>query len=426
MMKNLSIICFILLIVFLSAVYLPMIYRAVFFKDVEKTHLFYSPVLKDFIYKERIVGPVPDAVREKAEDHHAGILYQTRKGEILSRMEFEKRLPFIFYKNMDIWGLLPIQLDGRTFDKAAMKSGRRVMELKSAHISGKFPETRVWPLLESNPGQARLVFPEDRFRMTDRRMEFINADVNRVDEDLTRTFTRALTDSGFVFPARSVNGRFTVLKSFDEGVFLVDHDYRVFHVKRVDGKPWVIQTPISPSIQPRQINISESKEKEYYGLLLDHQGRVHLVSYDNYRLIPLPLAGYHPSAMDLKLIFNPLYVTAVYSDEMTIHAVAMDRDFNLLARVSHIMSRATTTRVRQTYAALFPFVVQFQSPNSGFMSFAVSCSGFSGLIGIGLSLLIYGVWMRRRLRRIRIWPVLLIAVSGIYGLTAIRLAGLEQ
>ena len=81
-------------------------------------------------------------------------------------------LPFIFYKNMEIWGLLPLELAGRKFDKKSIKAGRRVMELKSREITGNSPQTPVWPLLESNPGQARLVFPDDRFHMTPSAMKF--------------------------------------------------------------------------------------------------------------------------------------------------------------------------------------------------------------------------------------------------------------
>ena len=53
-----------------------------------------------------------------------------------------------------------------------------------------------------------------------------------VEKELTKLFTSALKAEGFIFPARSVNGKFTILKPFDEGAFIVDAKYQVFHLKR--------------------------------------------------------------------------------------------------------------------------------------------------------------------------------------------------
>ncbi len=421
-MKQLSVLSFTLLVVLTAALYLPMIYGKVFFDDIEKTHLFYSPVAKDFIFKEKVVGKVPEGVRQKAEDHHAQISYTLNSKGYISRKDFEKLLPFIYYKNMEIWGMLPIELEGRSFDKRAIKSARRVLELKSAEINGQSPSIPVWPLMESNPDQARLVFPDDRFRMTDGAMEFINADTNRVDPDLTQVFTRALKEKGFRFPARSVNGKFTVLKPFDEGVFMVDKNHHVFHLKRVDGKPKLIKTKIDPAVQTRHIKISESRRKEFYGLVLGWDDKVYLLSHGDYKLIPLPLENYRPDVMDLKLIFNPLYCTAVYSDDRRIHAVAMDRDFNPMKTFSHTMSRATITPARRVYDALFPFVLHFDREGTGYLSVKLEWKGLYGLSGMVLCLLAYLAWQKVSGRgRPPALKVGLVALTGIYGLIAMGL-----
>lgn len=425
-MRKIASASFVFLVVFLASLYLPMLYSEIFFDDIEKTHLFYSPVAKDFIFKEKVVGAIPDAVRQKAEDHHASISYQKSNGEYISRVEFEKLLPFIFYKNMEIWGLLPLELDGRTFTKAQIKKSRQVLELKSKYIVGNGPQTPVWPLLESNPGQARLVFPDDRFRMTSSAMEFINADFNRVDTDLSQSFTKALTDNGFIFPARSVNGKFTVLKPFDEGVFMVDSQYQVFHVKRVDGKPMVIKTPIDPAIQTRHIQVSENKKKRFYGLLLGGNGDIHLLSYDDYKLAKLPIENYDPDRMDIKLIFNPMYVTAIYSDQEKIYAVAMDTSFGFISAFSHRMSRSNVITAKKVYQAVFPFSFSFDTHSSGFLNLAFQYSGFSGVWGILACLMIYLAKTRIVKREIRVLPMLLVAITGIYGLAAVAMTGVDD
>lgn len=161
-MRQLSTLVLIVLTLLLAAIYLPMAYQKVFFKPVEKAHLLFSPVTERFICKEKIVGPPPAEALDKAEDHHAEIAYRDADGTWYNRVEFEKRLPFIYYKNMELWGLLPLELGGRSFDARTIKRNRQVLQLTSNEINGHRPETPLWPLLESNPGQARLVFPERR------------------------------------------------------------------------------------------------------------------------------------------------------------------------------------------------------------------------------------------------------------------------
>lgn len=203
------------------AYHLPNLYEQIAFEHINRTNIFYSPVSKRFIYTETVAQHDPKAA-EKAEDHHSNIIYKDQDGVYYDRLEFERLLPFIYYRNMEVRGYMPIEIDGRTFDSESIRDEREVMELNARNLDGrKTPET-IWPLFEVDPGQAALVFPDDRCRFTDNALEFINADYNRVDDELTARFTDALRSAGFSFPARHVAGKFTILKPFDDGAFLVD------------------------------------------------------------------------------------------------------------------------------------------------------------------------------------------------------------
>jgi hypothetical protein len=419
-MRRLAATALIILSIAVLALYLPLVFQKLFQEQVEKTHLFYSPVTQRFITKEKIVGPIPPEARAIAEDHHAEIAYRDEDGTWYTRREFQKRLPFIFYRNMDIWGLLPLRLQEQVFDRTTIKENRQVLELRPWEIQDRRPDIPLWPLLESNPGQARLVFPTDRFRMTDQAMQFINSDTNSVDADLTRRFTRALEDKGFVFPVRSVNGRFTILKPFDEGVFMVDQEYTVFQVKRRDGEPVVIRTPIDPALKTRHIKVYENKRREYYGLLLAGDGDLFLMTYDNYSLIPMPLKDYDPDRMDFKLILNPLYRTAIWSDETFIRAAVMDRDYQVLDRHVHRMSRAKVTPMERVHHLLFPFSIRLKVAHSGVLTWSFQPGNILSLFGILGCLIGYVFWRRIRDKG---WPgagrLALLAVSGLYGLLAL-------
>ncbi len=95
----------VLLTIFLLAAWWPVLKDLLFEYRFGKTQLFYSPVLERFIYTELI-----------GEGHQ--FIYRDQDGKDYDRQRFETLIPFIYYKNMELWGKLPLQLGGQTFDKA--------------------------------------------------------------------------------------------------------------------------------------------------------------------------------------------------------------------------------------------------------------------------------------------------------------------
>jgi len=414
----------ILLAVIVLAVYLPMLFDMSFGERRPKTHLFYSPLCKKFIWRDKLLRPAEES-QEKV--HHAQFVQMDQDGKRYTRQEFEKPLPFIYYKNMELWGLLPLKIDGESFDKESIRADRQVVELKPKQIAWRSPDEQVYPLLESQPDAARLAFPEDRFRLAGG-LEFINADFNRPDQELSRKFNQALKEAGVAFPLRLAAGNHTILKSFDDGFFLLDASGAVFHLKRVKGEPWVLKTPIDPALGVRSIKVSENSRKEFHALLLTNDDRLFLLSYDNYRLIPLPLEEYVPDSMDFKLIINPLYRTAVYSDDKIIRAVVLDKDYRPLTRYQHTMPGAELTRAQSVFSYLAPFRLDMEDPNSGYFAFQLKFWGAHSLIALSWAMALFLVYaLRRRGGGKGIWADgLVVLLTGAYGLIAVTMPPLEE
>jgi hypothetical protein len=399
----------VLLVTLLAAVALPRLYDLAFAPDVEPTHLFYSPIRKAFVFRE----------------HRGGhdFTYADEHGETFDRQTFEQQIPFIYYRNMDLWGLLPLTIDGRTFTKDTIRDARQVFELKAREIVDRAPGIAIYPLLESNPGRARLRFPEDVFRMTDTRMEFLNVDTNRVDPGLTVRFTNALTAEGFTFPARLVAGKPTILKPFDQGYLIVDATGAVFHVMRVNGQPRVVRTSIAPETGRtiHHIKVTENERREIRALVLTTDNRLFLMRWDDYGLIPLPTQAYEPDRMDYKLLVNPITPTAVYGDGTVVHAAALTPDFEVLDTYSRPVPGVIGLPHDRIARALFPFRLTLEDEGAGaYLSWDLRPSGWTGLLGIGASLLILLVLARRWGAGWRaIWPnALLVALTGVFGLAA--------
>jgi hypothetical protein len=131
--------------------------------------------------------------------------------------------------------------------------------------------------------------------------------------------------------------------------------------------------------------------------------------------------------MDFKLIVNPLFRTAVYSDETTIRAVAMDKEYKPVARYEHRMSRAKKTVAHSVHKALFPFSVQLNEKAGGYLNLSVQSGGLFCLVGMITSVAFLTVWRRVWRRR---WPrtaeSFLVFLTGIYGLIASTIIEVEQ
>lgn len=398
----------IIISIYVMSVYMPHFYWKAFGAFRWETLLFYSPTHKKFVYKE-----VKIAHRFQ---------YGDETGKTYSRKSVEELLPFLYWKNMDKIGKLPITIDGKTYSEDIIKKSRQSFELIPRMFPDKHPQIQLYPLFDTKRDVALLKFPKEMFRITDNRMEFITASANTIDEHLSEIFTNALINKGFVFPAKLIAGKTTCMKPFDEGYFIVDSKKRVFHLKHVDNRPVCIKTHIPENIGIRNIKISENNRREFYGTLLTDSGKIYLISYDNYRLIPLLLKNYNPDTMDLKMLVNPIYRTITHSDENAVYAVVTDNHYKPIARYHRDIPSLNGRLVETAYLISFPFSIQ-PEPDvklSRYMSFDVVTNGWLGLVGIVASILIYIAYMRIKKYDMKAnwFDFVIILFTGLYGLIA--------
>lgn len=396
----------VLLLTTLSAIALPKLYATVFARDIAPTYLFFSPVAKTFLF------------REHHGDHN--FIHGSADGDLYERRDFEQLLPFMYHRNMELWGLLPLDIDGQTFDRDAIRDALQVFELKAREIADRGPDLPVYALFDAAPGRAGLSFPEDVFRLARSRIEFIAVDVNRIDERLTERFTNALRAAGFVFPARLVAGRQTILKPYDAGVFLVDAEGAVFHLRREADEPEVTRTPIPRDLGIRHIKIVENARRDLLGLILTESGGIFLLTMPDYRLVELPTQGYDPDRMDYRLVVNPVNPTATFGIEI-VHGIAMTPDFQPIADYMRAAPDAGTTPEAWFARALFPFVLSLDDAGGPHLRWRIEWSGWPALIGIALSLAAFTAVVRLRRASLRnaIPGGVIVAFTGVFGLIAV-------
>ncbi len=398
----------ILLAVLAMAYGLPAGFNQVFGNEPGSPLLFFSPLQKQFVYQESLGGHLFN--------------YKNEEGEIYDRVAFEDQLPFLYYKNLEKRRKLPFVLDGTSFDEEGIKAAKQGLEIKARNLNRHFPQIRLYPLFNNDPQAAMMPFPEDVFRFTDQAMEFVNADFNRIDEELTSKFTTALKDQGFVFPATVIGGTPTNLKPFDEGYFIRDSSGHVFHVKRINNLPSIIKTGIDPSLAIADIIVAENARREFYGVIFTGQSEAMLISTDNYRLIPLPLEGFDPQAMDFKLLIDPLYKTVTISGGAAVHGVAMTPEYKPLRRYSLTRRDNTPVLVSTAREILFPWRLELDTPYRGQAALRLLPGGLYSFIGIASAMALCFLLSRKRHQtpvKKEEWGVVLL--TGLPGLLAVSI-----
>lgn len=348
------------------------------------------------------------------------------RGKTYDRVAFENQLPFLYYKNLEKKNKLPYMIAGQSYDEGAIKAARQGLEIKARNLNHHFPQIQLYPLFNNDPKAAMIPFPEDVFRFTGQAMEFINADLNRIDKELTARLTTALRDQGFVFPATVIGGTPTNLKPFDEVYFIRDHSGHIFHFKRINNQPSIVKTGIDPSLAVIDIIVSENARREFYGTVITGRGDVFLISTGDYRLIPLPLQGFDPKAIDFKLLIDPLYKTATISGAAGVDGVTMTPDYQPLRRYSLTRRNNTQPALRPVRDLLFPWRLELESPFRGQAALGLHPGGPHSLIGIASALHLFLLLSRQRPHTpLHRGNLLVILFTGLPGLLAVSLLGAE-
>lgn len=114
---QISTVCIYIITVLLLAWAMPALYTLLFEKEVAKTAIFFSPTDKKMVYTEQLRIDDPIAM-QMSENHHADIVYKDEEGNYYNRLDFEAKIPFLYFRNMEMRGLLPIEIDGQSYDRA--------------------------------------------------------------------------------------------------------------------------------------------------------------------------------------------------------------------------------------------------------------------------------------------------------------------
>ncbi len=402
MITKFSRIVLILTVVFVLSIIIPEYYWMAFEKHHSTPSVIYSAILKDFIKFQRINNKV---------------FRYDNEGKIVNRQKFESLAPLYYYRTLSYLGTMPSEIDTYKVDLKDLRINTIYVQIKPKAI--QTPQIKLFPLLESVPNGPKLAMPDDFFRINDK-MEFIDCETNTVIPDLSEKFTKALIEHGFAFPAKKMFGNPTVMKPFDEGYFVIDAKDKLFHVKRIHNEPYVAEVPLPKGVVPVFVNVTEMELREFYGLLISETSDVYLISYDNYKLIKLPLKNYNYRYSQFRMQGNPLYRIFTVTNETSIDVIVTDRKYNFIDEYKETWANKYSSAAGKILNAFFPFTLELTSTKSEYVDFYWHFSDFTALIGMLFSLIVYFIVQFRKKEEATkcMLDYVIVFFTGIYGLIA--------
>ncbi len=388
-----------------AAVYIPRAYWLAFDVYVSPPRVFYSPVTETFLFMRF---------------DQSGSRIHDVAGKTYTREEFESLTPLTSYRQLVAIGAMPDSLRGVALDLQTVARNSLSMRLYRSVLDSPPPD--LYPMFESQSGRVGLEWPDDMFRITSA-VEFLNAATNATDTVQSRRFTDAMVAAGFLFPAADIAGNPSVLKPFDEGYFVTDAVGKVFHIKKVRGNPFCRNIGIPDSIHVLKIRPQEMQLREFYGILIDREYALYLISYDQYRLVRLPISGYDPPRVTLTLSGDLFYRIWTMVGDTVLQTTVTDREYRPVATYRE----SWPSRYEQTPGVvasfLFPFTIELTDPSSMYLRPFVRWSGLPGLVGILIALGLMLIVIRLKGQRISSgwFDLVVVACSGIFGLLAVNL-----
>ncbi len=360
---------------------------------------YYSSVIRQFTYTR--MGQ-QDIVRED------------ELGKLYPEAAFDSILPLFQYRQLVADGRMPDSIHGVPVSVDQIRKRSFNFRLKPRDVDR--PVMALYPMYESMSGRVKLEVPADVFRCSGR-LEFIDAATNTVNYEKSLRFQVALERAGFQFPARWVAGIPTARKAYDEGYFIKDANGQVFHVKQVNGKPFVINTGIGAQVNALHFSMVEVPDRRFYGFLFDDQQQMYMVESSSYHLHPLPL-HYDFQAENIMIMANMLYWNVHITSGKGHQSIALNSQ--TLERVDEVFQKAETDLWGQLSQWAIPFRIEIEHPHTAFVYPQVIASSPLSLM---VSVILAFVWAILHWKQRHEIPFLTgvgwVLVTGIFGFVAL-------
>jgi len=364
---------------------------------------YYSSITHKFLFRES------DNRKDKLHDD---------EGRVYEDKEYDASLPLLFYRQLMLNGEMPDSIDNVKIEPQLLRI--KQINFRYTPRDKNMPEVGLYIMYESLPKKGRLESPGDLFRMKNK-IEFIDAETNTVNTEKSKKFQDALLNVGYDFPAQWTSGDLNSRKPYDEGYFSLDSKGQLFHIKMVNGRPFVRNTNLDPQIEPAFFSMVEPADKRFYGFLFDKKGNCYILEedYGKYRPLRLDIDPVDLNIDEINIQGNFLYWTVCVQGTNGRKYFALKAES--LEKVRYTFVEAPDSKWDDVAGKLFPFYLDFRKANSEYIIPHFQFTSFTALIANAvLALLFVFIYPSRPAKR-KIFHSLYVLIFGIAGAAALLL-----
>ncbi|TAJ13289.1 DUF4857 domain-containing protein [Marinilabiliaceae bacterium JC017] len=374
---------------------IPSLYGLMTEKSVHYPFTYYSSILHQFCSME-LTGD--------------SLVYKDESGHHYTETEFDSLLPMFYYRQLLTDGRMPDSINGTPVNGKIIQQNTFFFRYNPSDV--KKPGIKLFPLYESMSGRVDLDMPGDVFRL-DSVITFIDPETNTVNTSKSNLFTKTLKAKGYQGPAKHIAGTPTTRKAYDEGYFIIDNNNKVFHMKMVNGKPFIRNTNLPARLIPRIIITTEYPNREFYGFLIDTNNKVYTIGTDNYTLKPVPTGLFNADKDRLMIMGNMFFWNVEVTNAQGNHLFAIN------TKTRDVESETSMKRpfppADEMILSYTPFTLSFTSMSDDFIKPRFTPGHLSALFTCLIMALIYfGISLKRKTKD-KIILVIWILLTGLYG-----------
>jgi len=333
-------------------------------------------------------------------------------GNRFTQQQFDSLLPMIYTNQLVYDGKMPKKVRGVDVDLQKIRISNFSYRYKPKAYQK--PSIKLYPLFESMSARVDLSTPDDVFRISDK-IEFIDIESNTVNSEKSVQYNKALYNSGFSGPAKRIAGIPSARKNYDEGYFIIDSNNALFHMKCVNGKPFIRNVNIDKSINIECFEATDYPNRESYGFLFDSSGQMYVLTTEGYNLQKLGIPPIDMKNTVVTVMANMFFWNVMVKVNNSKTTYAID------ARTKKYVDSIESINANIVYhwiENIFPFIIKLTSNNDEYIKPRFMTNyPVAFLFNIFFVLTYLCIFRRNRLSN-KILPSLWICITGIYGFIA--------
>ena len=240
--------------------------------------------------------------------------------------EFDSLFPLLNFRQLMADGRMPDSICGHEASMRHLMS-RHVM---ARHTSAETvePSCGLQVLFEAMPLRVGIELPGDVFEVGDG-VRFTDVESLGIEEAKSARFTEALERAGCRLPLLHAWGNNSSRKRYDEGFMVLSADSSLYHMKMVNGRPFVRRVEMPSGVRPRLFLPYEPSDRTFYGFVFGAGGEFGVVeSRDEvgYEVCLFAMPAVDELHDDVRVYGNILHWVVTVIDGDGLRAYAYDRE----------------------------------------------------------------------------------------------------